>query len=188
MSGRLRQSPSTFWLPRWYARGVVIFGIDPSLRSTGYAVIESKGGRQRAVAYGTIPNPPSRLVSLCFREIHRMVGELLDAHHPDAVAIEAVIYVQSRGTAITLGGARGAAITAVAAREIPVFEYPSRFVKKASTGFGGAAKAQVGFMMRAVLGLSETPPADAADALAIALTHVQSYLSNGERLGVGRRI
>lgn len=167
---------------------MVILGIDPSLRSTGYAVIESKAGRQKAIAYGTIPNPPSRMVSTCFHEIYQRMGELLDTHHPDSVAIEAVIYVQSRGTAITLGGARGAAIAPVAARGIPVFEYPSRFVKKAATGFGGAAKAQVGFMMRAILGLSETPQADAADALAIALTHAQSHLQNGERLGVGRRI
>lgn len=167
---------------------MVILGLDSSLRSTGYAIIESRAGKQKAVKYGHIPNPPSRPVSACLVEIYSRVTALVEEFHPEAMAIEAVIYVQSRSTAITLGGARGAAIAAAAAQGVAVFEYPARSVKKAATGFGGAAKEQVGFMMRAILGLSETPQSDAADALAIAITHAQANFLSGAKLGSGRRI
>jgi crossover junction endodeoxyribonuclease RuvC len=88
--------------------------------------------------------------------------------------VEGVIYLQNFQTAITLGAARGAALLAFAEAGLPIFEYAPRRVKSASTGRGGAQKAQVGFMMRAMLGLTENPPPDAADALAIALTHAQN--------------
>ena len=85
--------------------------------------------------------------------------------------------MQSHRTAITLGAARGAAILAAAERGIPVFEYSPREVKQAVVGRGGAEKTQVAFMVRALLGLTETPPPDAADALAIGLTHLREQAS-----------
>ena len=93
-----------------------------------------------------------------------------------------VLFVQSHRTAITLGAARGAAILALAQRGISVFEYAPTDVKQAVVGRGGAAKDQVAFMVRALLGLTETPDADAADALAIGLTHLQSH--DSARMGV----
>ncbi len=91
-----------------------------------------------------------------------------------AMAIEGVIFVQSYQTAITLGAARGAALLAAAEAGLPVHEYSPKRVKQAVVGRGAAGKAQVAFMVRALLGLTETPPADAADAIAIGITHFQA--------------
>jgi crossover junction endodeoxyribonuclease RuvC len=93
---------------------------------------------------------------------------------PDEVAVEGIIYVQSHQTAITMGAARAAALIAAADHGLPVYEYPPKKVKNAVVGNGNADKSQVAFMVRALLGLSETPPADAADALAIAIAHLQA--------------
>lgn len=160
-----------------------ILAIDPSLRCTGFAVLERlAGAKARAMEYGTIPNPAKLSASSCLVAIHDRLAELIHRYEPDCAAVEAVIYVQSYRTAITLGAARGAAILALAQRGIPVFEYAPTDVKQAVVGRGGAAKDQVAFMIRALLGLTETPQADAADALAIGLTHFQSH--DSAKLGV----
>lgn len=153
-----------------------ILSIDPSLRSTGFAVLERlPGGKVRALEYGNIQNAAKLLPSGCLVAIHERLAALIQRWEPVAAAVEAVIYVQSHRTAITLGAARGSAILALAQRGLPVFEYAPTDVKQAVVGRGGAAKDQVAFMVRALLGLTETPQADAADALAIGLTHFQSH-------------
>ncbi len=91
------------------------------------------------------------------------------------MAIEAIIYVQSHRTAIIMGAARGAAILAAAECGLPIYEYAPRKVKQAVVGRGGATKNQVAFMIRAMLGLTETPPEDAADAIAVGLSHFQAH-------------
>jgi len=154
-----------------------VLAIDPSLRSTGYAVVDGKQNPARALAFGEIKNPAPRAISECLHEIHRTICDLIQRHHPDVAAIEGVIYVQSMKTAITLGSARGAALLAFGQVRLPVYEYAPRRVKQAVVGRGGADKQQVAFMVRASLGLTETPPPDAADALAIAITHLQSAKS-----------
>jgi crossover junction endodeoxyribonuclease RuvC len=154
-----------------------VLAIDPSLRGTGFAVVESLGGKLRALDYGTIRNAAALLPSSCLIAIHERIGEAIRQHAPECAAFEAVIYVQSYRTAITLGAARGAALLAVASKGLPIYEYAPKRVKQSVVGRGGADKNQVGFMVRALLGLTETPPADAADALAIALTHFQSAAS-----------
>ncbi|MFH1067934.1 MAG: crossover junction endodeoxyribonuclease RuvC [bacterium] len=150
-----------------------ILGIDPSVRSTGYAVVEWSGGAARALVFGKIANVASLSHSACLLNIYERLKEVMEQYRPEEAAVEGVIYVQNRSTAIALGAARGAALVAVAERGVLIFEYPARSIKKATTGCGAAAKNQVGFMMRAVLGLKETPGSDEADALAIALTHAQ---------------
>ncbi len=152
----------------------IIFGLDPSLRSTGYGIIQIEGREQRALAYGVIKNPDKVIPSRCLVAIHQRVTDLLQEFKPDAAAVEGIIYLQNYQTAITLGSARGAALLAMAEVGLPIYEYAPRRVKAAATGRGGAQKSQVGFMMRAMLGLTENPPPDAADALAIALTHAQN--------------
>ena len=152
----------------------IIIGIDPSLRSTGYGIIRAEGRDLRALAYGVIKNPDKVAPSRCLVAIRQAVTDLVQAHKPDAAAVEGVIYLQNMQTAITLGAARGAALLALAEHGLPIYEYAPRRVKSAATGRGAAQKAQVGFMMRALLGLTENPPPDAADALAIALTHAQN--------------
>jgi len=107
---------------------------------------------------------------------------LIREHEPDCCELESVIYVQSHKTAILLGAARGAAILAAAENGLPVFEYPPTRIKQATVGRGGAGKNQVAFMVRALLGLTVTPEADAADALAIGLTHVRAQ--EATRMGI----
>jgi len=152
----------------------IIFGLDPSLRSTGYGIIHAEGRNLRALTYGVIKNSDKLVPSRCLVAIHQKITDLLQQYKPDAAAVEGIIYLQNYQTAITLGSARGAALLAFAEAGLPIYEYAPRRVKAAATGRGGAQKAQVGFMMRALLGLTENPPPDAADALALALTHAQN--------------
>lgn len=151
-----------------------VLAIDPSLRSTGYAILEKSGQQLRAVEWGTIKNKPAMLASGCLVAIRTRLHELIQLHKPECAAVEGIIFVQSHRTAITLGAARGAAILAAAEHGIPVYEYAPRRVKQGVVGRGGAQKNQVAFMVRALLGLTETPANDAADALAIGITHLQT--------------
>lgn len=154
-----------------------VVAIDPSLRSTGFAILERTGSKTVALTYGCIKNKPDLLPSGCLVVIHEKVRDLIAEYQPTEAAFEAVIFVQSMKTAITLGTARGAALLAAAQRGLPIHEYAPRSVKQGVVGHGGAQKSQVGFMVRALLGLTETPQADAADALAIGLTHFQHLQS-----------
>ena len=159
-----------------------VLSIDASLRHTGVAVIDANGGTPRALYFGVINNAANLRSSLCLVAIRDQLAELIHTHEPDCCAMESVIYVQSHKTAILLGAARGAAILAAAERGLPVFEYAPKRIKQATVGRGTADKNQVAFMIRALLGLTETPSPDAADALAIGLTHLRS--EEAARLGV----
>ncbi len=152
-----------------------VISVDPSLRCSGFAILEKLNGKVRCIEYGVIQNRPQIPVSSCLVAIRDRLAELIQRHEPDAAAIESTIFVQSYKTAITLGAVRGAAIVALAERGVPIFEYAPRRVKQAVVGRGAAVKQQVGFMIRAMLGLTENPPPDAADALAIGLTHFQAH-------------
>lgn len=165
-----------------------VLAIDPSLRSTGYAVIEKVGAKMTALEYGTIKNATNLLQTGCLVAIHERVRELIEKHRPDCAAFESVIFVQSMKTAIVLGTARGAALLAAAQRGLAIHEYAPRRVKQGVVGHGGAQKGQVAFMVRALLGLTETPAADAADALAIGITHFQTMASAGRGVAFVARI
>lgn len=158
-----------------------ILGVDPSLRGTGYGIIERLPRGNRALHFGVIKNPASHPLSTCLLEIRQQLSDVITAWQPTVMAIESTIFVQSYRTAITLGAARGAAILAAAERGLAIYEYAPRSVKQAVVGRGGAQKDQVAFMIRAVLQLTETPPPDAADALAIAITHTQAADSAAHR-------
>jgi crossover junction endodeoxyribonuclease RuvC len=160
--------------------------IDPALRNAGYAVLEAThppgpgmrlppGQRPiKALAYGVIRNAAKLSQSGCLMAINKAVTEVIQEFKPTSCAIESVIYVQSYKTAIILGAARGAAILAAVTAGLDVYEYSPKRVKQAVVGKGAADKQQVAFMVRSLLGLTETPPHDAADALAIGITHLQS--------------
>ena len=149
-----------------------VLAIDPALRNTGYAVIEhSPKGDYRVISYGTIKNSPKMLQSGCLVATRDALDEIIRKHTPSICAIEATIFVQSFKTAIALGAARGACLIAAAHHGLPIYEYAPRRVKQAVVGNGAADKAQVAFMMRALLKLTETPEPDAADALAIGMAH-----------------
>ncbi len=159
-----------------------VLAIDASLRNSGVAIVEAAGGKQRALYFGVIHNASALRPSSCLVGIRERLADLIREHEPDCCALEAVIYVQSYKTAIALGAARGAAILAAAERGLPVFEYAPARIKQATVGRGGADKSQVAFMVRALLGLTETPGPDAADALAIGITHLRAQAA--ARLGV----
>ena len=151
-----------------------MLAIDPALRNTGYAIVEQHGRELRTITYGTISNQPKLLGSGCLVAIREQLSDLVREHRPTVCAIEATIYVQSFKTAIVLGTARGACLIAAAEHGLPIYEYAPREIKQAAVGRGAAAKEQVAFMIRSLLRLRETPPADAADALAVAITHFQN--------------
>lgn len=165
-----------------------VLAIDPSLRGTGFAILEKTGVKVRALAYGTIKNRADLLPSGCLVAIHERICDLIREHTPECAAVEGVIFVQSYRTAITLGAARGAALLAAAGRGLPIYEYAPRRVKQSVVGTGAAQKGQVAFMVRALLGLTETPPADAADALAIGLTHLRAAETAAHGLSAPARI
>jgi len=153
---------------------MIILGIDTSLRSSGYGVLVTEGSRMRSLEAGRIRNVPKLPLSECLRTIHARVAELIAQHAPDVVAIESVIYGKNAGTMLVLGEARGAVITAAADAGLPIYEYEPRRVKMAVCGNGLAEKEQVQRMVKTLLGLQELPQNDAADALAIAITHAHS--------------
>lgn len=151
-----------------------ILGVDPSLRETGYGILDTNGGEPKAVAFGTIKNKPDVLPSRCLVRIADELKNLIQRHQPEVMAVEGLFYCQNMKTALTLGQARGAALLAAAENGLEIFEYAPRRVKQSMVGHGGAQKLQVGKMVQRMLGLDEEPPEDAADALAIALCHAQS--------------
>jgi crossover junction endodeoxyribonuclease RuvC len=151
-----------------------VLAIDPAIRSTGYAVLEGDPRKPGVLGYDVISIPAKLSQSAALAAIRSHVANVIRKFHPDEVAVEGIIYVQSHLTAISMGAARAAALIAAADHGLPVYEYAPRKVKMAVVGKGNANKPQVAFMVRALLGLSETPPPDAADALAIAIAHLQA--------------
>lgn len=165
-----------------------VLAIDPALRKTGYAVLEKRAGELRAITYGVIQNHPKLLTSGCLVAIREQLAGVIREHAPTVCGIESTIFVQSYKTAIVLGAARGACLLAAAEFGLPIYEYAPREVKQAAVGRGAAHKDQVAFMIRSMLRLRETPPADAADALAVGITHFQNAESHRIKQIEARRI
>ncbi len=151
-----------------------VLAIDPALRKTGWAVIENSAGELRALAWGVIHNKPNLLPSGCLVAIREGLQAAIREHSPTVCAIESTIFVQSYKTAISLGTARGACLLSAAEHGLPIYEYAPREIKQAAVGSGSAQKDQVAFMIRSLLRLRETPPPDAADALAAGIAHFQN--------------
>ena len=171
-----------------YTAPMRLLALDPALRSSGFAILEKQEQKIRSLAYGVIQIRADVPMAQCLVEIHRQVSELIDMHQPEVCAVESVIFVQNSRTAVTLGAARGSALLAAAQRGLNIFEYPPKRVKQAVVGTGSAQKSQVGFMVRALLGLTENPQSDAADALAIGLTHLQAQDSPLRSFQTARRL
>ena len=155
----------------------ILISVDPSLRGTGLAVLQRSAGKVRCLHFDVVKNQPKLSVAGCLLEIHTRLSDAVTRFCPKAMAIESIIYVQSFPTAITLGSARGAVLLAAAQHGLPIYEYPPRRVKQAVVGHGAAQKSQVAFMVRSLLGLTTTPPPDAADAIAVGIAHFQSPAS-----------
>lgn len=160
-----------------YISAMRILSVDPSLRGTGYAILEESGTKIRCLEYSVVRVAPKFSQEACLIAIHEALSATIIKHNPEALSIEKVIFVQSYATAIVLGAARGVAVLAAAQKGLKIYEYPPKRVKQAIVGRGAASKDQVAFMIRALLGLTETPPSDAADAIAIGLTHLRTIAS-----------
>ena len=152
----------------------IILGVDPSLRGTGYGVIELTKPHPRALAHGTITCPASWPHSRCLAKISQTIREVLRKYSPTVCAVEGLFFAQNLQTAILMGEARGAALAAIAEAGLEIYEIAPRKVKQAIVGYGAAQKLAVAKMVQRLLQLAELPPADAADALALALAHAQT--------------
>lgn len=160
--------------PACYRGAVKVLGIDASLRATGLAVIEQTGARLRACHWEIVKLPPRLPHSACLKAIRERIEAVLAQYRPEAAALEGGYFFKNARVAMVLGEVRGVAISSCAAAGVSVYEYSPRSAKQNVTGWGGAPKQQVARMVRATLGLADLPPADAADALALALCHAQS--------------
>lgn len=169
-----------------------ILGIDPGSQRTGVGIIDVDAGGRIAHVFHA---PINLLVagedardhfSLRLKRLLESLGHIIDAHRPDEVAIEKVFMARNPDSALKLGHARGAAICAVVQRDLPVHEYAAKEVKLAVVGTGGADKAQIQHMVGLMLNLKGKLQADAADALAVAITHAH-VRATALRLGVNAR-
>ena len=153
---------------------MIVLGIDPGSRITGYGLIRKEGTRLIHLDNGgiwtdTAADFPGRL-----EHIFRGITGIIDRHAPDAVAVENIFFSNNVQSALKLGQARGAAVVACVMRGVPVFEYTALQVKQAVVGHGKAAKEQVQHMVKVLLNLAEPAQADASDALAVAICHANS--------------
>lgn len=149
-----------------------ILGLDPGSRRTGFGLIECRGSDYSHLAHGCITCPATELIDR-LRVIFEGVNALIEQHQPNEIAVERVFVNRNVDSALKLGQARGAALSAVPRGTI-VFEYAPRAIKSAVVGFGGAEKAQVAHMMRALLKIEGRLTSDASDALAVAVCHAHS--------------
>jgi crossover junction endodeoxyribonuclease RuvC len=154
---------------------MIILGIDPGLRTTGFGVIEKQGARLRYIASGTIKTGLEGALPPRLKVIWHGVVELVSTYQPHCAAIEKVFVNVNPHSTLLLGQARGAAITALVGADLDVAEYSPAQIKQSVTGTGKAAKEQVQDMVARLLKLPGLPGPDAADALGVAICHANSH-------------
>lgn len=152
-----------------------VLGVDPAVAgATGYGIVEFErpGAAPKLIRFGAVKLPQRATFAARLREIHHVIARLVEEFAPDAVAVESVFMALNVKTALRLAEMRGVVLLAAAQAQIPAHSYSPREVKASVVGFGGASKQQVQQMVSSILGLSVFPePADASDALAVALCH-----------------
>lgn len=154
-----------------------VLGIDPSIQSTGYGVIEYQEDSYTVLSYGVIKPSRRLLFHQKINEIKTHLENLIETYEPDDVAIENPFYAQNIKTALTLGQVRGATLVAVASHNCSFYEYSALEIKKAVTGYGQADKNQVKTMIKTLLNIAdEKLSTDASDALATAFCHLNSKI------------
>ena len=158
-------------------------GIDPGSRITGFGVIDWHGRGPVYVASGCIKTLPNDELAGRIGMIVRGIGDLVAEYRPNQAAVEQVFVNVNPAATLMLGQARGAAVAALVLRDLPVYEYTALQVKQSVVGQGKAAKEQVQHMVVQMLGLSGTPQADAADGLAVAITHALRSQGLARQLG-----
>jgi len=156
---------------------LLIIGLDPGLACTGWGVIAAEGNRLRHVANGQIRTDPKHALPQRLVRLEQALEEVIDAHRPQAAAVEEVFLNENPQSTMKLGHARGVILLAAARGGLDVGEYAARLVKKAVVGTGGADKVQVHAMVQRLLPSAKIAGADAADALAVAITHAHHIAS-----------
>ncbi len=187
--GGVNLFPMVVSMERGRRGGTTILGIDPGTATMGWGVIRQEGNRLRYVQHGAIVTPSTWEMPRRLGRLFDGVTELLKGYRPGAVAVEELFFNTNVSTAITVGQARGVAMLAAYRAGVPeVAEYTPLQVKQAITSYGRAEKRQVQEMVKSLLNLREIPrPDDAADGLAIAITHAFSARSGGRgKVGVGK--
>ncbi|MBC2600457.1 crossover junction endodeoxyribonuclease RuvC [Puniceicoccus vermicola] len=150
----------------------IILGVDPSLRGTGIAVIETKGRQATLLHSEVFRFPPSYKTEGCIGEISRRLDKILQDFPIKVAAVEEAIYVQNYRTALVLGAARGSAIAAMVLRGVEINEYPPLRIKQAVVGYGRASKEQLrSTLVQMVAGATEKISLDESDATAVAMCH-----------------
>ena len=158
-------------------RSVRVLGIDTSLRSTGIAVVEATGTSMAYIDYRPVKNPAKRPLSECLLHLADTLTNYIAEFKPDEVAVEGIFFFHNAKSALLLGHARGTLISVCAKANLPTYEYSPTRIKQAVTGSGRATKDQIQRMMMRCLNLPALPQEDAADALAIAITHLHNRSS-----------
>ena len=154
---------------------MIILGIDPGLATLGYGVIEADNNKRRLIQFGTLTTPAGQPMPQRLRAIFQGMNQLMDIYRPDDVAFEELFFSKNITTGMAVSAARGVALVAVVQRTDNLYEYTPMQIKQAVTGYGGADKHQVQQMVKMLLNMRDIArPDDAADALAVALTHANS--------------
>lgn len=166
--------------------GVTVLGLDPGTRHFGWGVVRRAGTRMTHVAHGVVSVAGEGPLGERLVAIETALVGVLAKFAPLEASIESMFYAKDASSASKLAHARGIGLLVTARAGLAVFEYPPARVKRTVTGAGRADKAQVAHMIRIMLGLATTPPADAADALAIAVTHLQGRALPGTRAPISR--
>ena len=155
---------------------VIVLGIDPGNHITGYGIIEKRRSEIHYITHGEIKLARSSSSSSCLMIIYNNLLEIIEKTVPDVFAIEDVFYGKNVRSLIRQSEVRGVAILAAAQNKIPIYEYSPLEIKKAVVGYGRAEKNQVQTMVKAILKLQQLPSEDAADALAVAICHINNLM------------
>jgi crossover junction endodeoxyribonuclease RuvC len=174
LQSRARRPAAVAPEPRARRSHSIILGIDPSLRGTGFGVVQVLDKQVSALAHGTVRCPAGWERTRCLAAIAQAIRGQIQALQPTACILEGLFFAQNIQTALIMGEARGASLVAAAEAGLDIFEIAPRKVKQAIVGYGAARKLAVAKMVQRMLNLAETPAADAADALALALAYTQT--------------
>jgi len=158
---------------------VKVLGIDPGSQTLGWGIVEGNGLKYQGVAFGTVKSSPRDAFSKRLLKIYDGIEEVIERFEPDVVSVEEAFYAVNVKVAMKLGQVRGTILVLGEKKGLEIAEYSPRLIKKTVVGFGNAEKHQVQEMVRVLLKLNKTPePHDAADALAIAITHFHQALAD----------
>lgn len=152
----------------------IVLGVDPGSRKTGFGLVLSEGSSVSYIASGVVRIAPELALAERLQLIFESLTSVIQRHQPNEFAIENVFMAKSAGSALKLGQARGAAMVAATSQDLPVSEYEAKKVKQSVVGTGAADKLQVQHMVKTLLKLERSPQEDAADALAVALCHINT--------------